>query len=381
MISVERLDSVASIDRTEWDRLAGDDVFGSWGWLRTVEETHLAAARVGYFVARDSDQLLAAVPFFFQDTTTAYGTPDLVLFGLFAPYAQALGIGVLPAFVCGQPFGLADGVLVARERPVEERWSLAGHLIAAIENIAAGERCTLCFRNVVGDGAEIARTLRTRRYVRAREMPTTVLEVRWSSFADYVRALKRRHPKTAQNIPREKHRALRAGVTLGELADPSALEERLHTLLDRHHRRLNGVPFPYGRGFLSALKRNLGDQAILFVAAKDGDPVSIVIGLRGGTALYLVMVGLDEIQSRRGFVYFNNSYNEPIRYAIEKGVRRVYSGKLVYEAKVRRGFDLLRLDMYVFVPRRLHAAVLRPLSAWQAARIHSKVARETRVRW
>ena len=59
--------------------------------------------------------------------------------------------------------------------------------------------------------------------------------------------------------------------------------------------------------------------------------------------MYLIMAGIDGTKGRQGLVYFNNGYNTPIRYAIERGVRRVYSGKLVYEVKTRRGFELLHL--------------------------------------
>jgi predicted N-acyltransferase len=123
------------------------------------------------------------------------------------------------------------------------------------------------------------------------------------------------------------------------------------------------------------LKRHLGDRSVLFLAAKDGEPLSIVVGVRGGTAIYLVMVGFDETKGREGFVYFNNSYNEPIRYAIDRGVRRIYAGKLVYEVKTRRGFELLGLAMYLRVPGRLRAAALRPVLACQSALLRSRMAR------
>jgi hypothetical protein len=125
------------------------------------------------------------------------------------------------------------------------------------------------------------------------------------------------------------------------------------------------------------LKRNLGERSVFFLAAEDDEPLGIVVGARSATALHLVMVGVDKTKGRDGFVYFNNSYNEPIRYAIDRGLRRVYSGKLVYEVKTRRGFQLLGLGMYLRVPGRLRAVVLRPMLACQSALLRSRLARQT----
>jgi predicted N-acyltransferase len=378
MISVERIDSIASIDRSEWDRLAGDNVLASWGWLRTVEETHLYPRHLAYFVARGSEGLLAAAPCSFEDATPARLGIDLVVFGRFAKYVRSLGISTLPALICGTSSGLADHVLIPRDRPPQERSALLRQMIDAIEETAAREQSTLCFRNVVeSDDGDIAQTLRARGYLRATEMPSTFLDVEWNSFPEYVRHLKRSHPSTAKNVSRELKRASRAGITFRELPDPAALQDRLHAILDRHNRRLNGEPFPYRADFLSTLKRNLGERSVFFLAAKDAEPLGIVVGARSAVALYLVMVGFDETKGRDGFLYFNNSYNEPIRYAIDRGLRRVYSGKLVYEVKTRRGFQLLGLGMYLRVPGRLNAVVLRPMVACQSALIRSRIARQT----
>ena len=105
---------------------------------------------------------------------------------------------------------------------------------------------------------------------------------------------------------------------------------------------------------------------------KEEEPLAILIGVRSAATMHLIMVGIDEIKGRQGLVYFNNGYNAPIRYAIERGVRRVYSGKLVYEVKTRRGFELLHLGMYLRMLGRLRAAALRPILACQSALLRSR---------
>jgi predicted N-acyltransferase len=240
MISVERIDSIADIDRSEWDRLAGDSVLASWGWLRTVEETSQDPGHLAYFVARSGGGLLAAARCYFQVVTTPHGGIDQVVFGRFAKHVRPLRLSTMPALVCGTSTGPADHVLIGRDRPSEERSALLLQMIDAIEKTAAREQSTLCFRNVVeNDDGHIVGALRTRGYLRAAEMPTTFLDVGWASFPEYVRHLKRRHRRTAKNIARERNHASRAGITFREVGDPAPLQEQLHALLDRHNRRLN----------------------------------------------------------------------------------------------------------------------------------------------
>ena len=122
-------------------------------------------------------------------------------------------------------------MLISPDWPPEERSALLVQMIAAMEEITARERSTLCFCNVVESAdTRIAEVLRARNYLRAAEMPTTFLDIKWSSFPEYVRHLRRRHPHTAKNVSREAKLAARAGVMLCELTDPLPLQDRLYAL-------------------------------------------------------------------------------------------------------------------------------------------------------
>jgi predicted N-acyltransferase len=127
------------------------------------------------------------------------------------------------------------------------------------------------------------------------------------------------------------------------------------------------------------LKGYLGERLVLYVALKGEEPFSVVVGVRAADTIFLIMVGVD-VRGRESSVYFNSSYNEPIRDAIETGLRRIYCGKLAYEVKSRRGFQLVGLSMYLHVPNGLLAAVLKPMLACQSALLRSRMARLTTSR-
>ena len=74
-------------------------------------------------------------------------------------------------------------------------------------------------------------------------------------------------------------------------------------------------------------------------------------------------------RQRDTLVYFVNSYYVPIRDAIERRFGRLYCGKLVYETKVKRGFTLLPLSLYLCVRGRARRAMLEAVAAGQRSRI------------
>jgi predicted N-acyltransferase len=373
-ISVERFEAIADRDRAAWDRLAANDTFASSGWLKTMEETALLRRSV-YFVARRASQLVAAAPCYLQEAVPAVSGMDGVVFGRFTKLARALGINVSPALVCGTSIGLSGHVLIAPDTSPEERRRLTLDVIDAMERFAQQQGVTLCFRNVVDRDAWLPGTLEGRGYLRATEMPTTVMDVAWTSFSGYLRDLKREHPATAENVRREVNRAHKGGIVFRKVVDGIACAPRLLALLDAHNRRLNGAPFPFRPAFLEVLQRYLGDKLVVYVALDGDDPIGVSLGVRAGDAIFLPMVGVDVTRGRETFVYFNNSYRMPIEDAIATGIRRIYCGKLVYDVKLRRGFRLLDLSAYFRVPNRLHAALLAPVVAAQSVRIRRMLER------
>jgi len=368
MISVERLETLAGVDRVEWDRLAATDVFASYGWLRTVEETLLTTYRPVYFVARGPAGFVAAAPCYVQDVAPAVAGIDRIVFGRFAKAARTLRIHLAPALICGPRTGLSTHLLVDPGLPPEERQRLTELLCEAMEGFARANGATMCFRNVVDRATSLPELLRRRGYLPAVEMPATVMDVPWTSFAAYVRDLKQHHRATANNISRERNRARKNGIVFRKLVDAVDYAPRLHALLDSHNRRLNGTPFPFATSFLLRLKHHLSDQVAFYVAFEGEEPIAVVLGIRAGESISFPMVGVDTTR-REAFVYFNNSYNEPIEDAIATGIRKIYCGKLVYDVKIRRGFRLLPMSIYIHAPKRLRAMVLRPIFAAQAARM------------
>lgn len=372
-MNVEELTSILQVDRGEWEALAGDEVFWRYGWLQTQEDSTLFRDRSRYLVLRGMNGIVAAAVCQVQEPGEAAAGIDLTLFGRFAPVARAAGFRLTPALMCGPRVGLASHVRVRGDVPPKERRAVVGSLVRAMKKLAHAQQRTLCFRNVRADDVVLCDLLANQGFVCAAEMPGTIMAVTWSTFEEYVRALKKQHPSTAKSISREVNRSRDRGVVFRRIEDPAAFEPRLHQLLCDHHRRLNDGDFPYGPSFICRLRERLGDNLVLFAALQEDLPIAISVGFRTRDTLYLPMVGVDDARRKDSFAYFNNCYNEPIRYAIEHGLRSMYCGKLLYDLKQRRGFGIVPLYVYLRPPGRIRRVLLRPVAASQVLRVRAMV--------
>ena len=373
LLSVEHFDSIADVDAEQWDGLNGDNALCSHGWLMTHEEFRSLNHRPGYFVARDHRGIAAVVPYHLHEPGGRLGGLDQLLFGRGAVVARSLGITVLPALVCGPAMGVHDPILIRPGVAPNEQAALYHAVIDTMETEARRRRASVCFRNVVDEVSPLGALLRSRALAAGSEMPTTCLDLRFDSFAAYLRELKRSHPATAKNIRREIKRGRNADVVIREVEDPAADESRLHGLLDAHYHRLNGLPLPWRPGFLGALRARLGDRVVVYAAWRGDEPVGVAVGARARDTLFLLMIGMDPAGIRDAYLYFNLGYNRPIADAIAAGVRRIYCGKLVYDVKIRRGFRVVPASVYVKGRSRTHDVALKAALFAQTKSVSRKV--------
>jgi len=345
-------------------------LFWTHGWVATLEECSNKANSSRYFVIRDGSGIKAAAVCQVQARGASAVGIDRVLFGRLAPLAHATRLDVSPLLVCGTPVGLASHVRVRADVPPQERKQAIDAIMLAMREVARAERRTLCLRNVRKGETALEDPFKDHGFIHAAEMPYTMMNVVWGSFGEYVRDLKQTHPATARSIPHEINRLRSRGIELRCLGHPGTLAPRLHQLLNAHHLRLNGAEFPFDEFFICNLCERLGDSIVIFTAFSGDVLMGFTVGIRDGNSMYLPFIGMDHERREDSLAYFHLAYNEPIRYAIETGVRSLYCGKLLYHLKFRRGFHQVPLYIYLRPPDTIRRAIIRPIAASQKARVN-----------
>ena len=368
---VRQATSIDEIGDARWDALAGEEIFGNSAWLRTLETAQRLPRTPYYWWIEDEQGPAAAVAARLRPPGPPAWNIDWGRYGALAYAIRPLRhlFERRATLVCGGQMAPAQPILARPGLSAETYREMGKHLLTAIESRCRSEGWNLIFRGIVEPDEHLRQIFSGRPYLEGAEWPATVLDIRWDSWPAYLRELKQTHPATEKGARYQVNRGRTSGVTIEEFDDPSALEADLHRILADHHYRKNLDPFYMGPNFLSVLKRNLGDRAVILVARQNGRLLGLAIHLRNRTAVHLKFVGMaaDAMRTREA-VYFNTTYNEVIRRACEGGFQQLYLGILTYTPKCRRGARLIPVSSWIWHPDRARAALLRPLLKYQAER-------------
>jgi predicted N-acyltransferase len=243
--------------------------------------------------------------------------------------------------------------------PQQQRVAYLRHLIEAIEHEAKKRRLSLFFTNVSEKESELCKELQERKYNLTAVHPKNRLEIKWLSYADYMSDRETVSRKDYETFKSHINKNRKAGVNI-RLLDDLENEKRLYQLVSEHHYRLNKQPFPYTENFFSSVRQNLGSDAMLLVAERDGEIIGITILFQRGSEGWATFIGMEHNLSRNDFTYFNLAYYRTIDYAIQAGIKSLNYGGMLYRVKKRRGCTLEENYIYHKASARLLHNLLRP---------------------
>jgi predicted N-acyltransferase len=337
MQTVEIFSRIAELPREEWDRLISTNVFATHGWLKTVEATFIGDIRPFYLLVRENGRPAGAtLCYLFRKTGTVQDLDDLLL-GRGKSFAARLGISFMPTMVCGTLWGCGDHLAVEPGADPERKRAMMNKLLDAAEGQADRNGFPLSLINVPEGDSELATILRQRGYSRCRHAPLTLLDLRWSSFSDYVKHLNGISRHARKNLRNEINRNRKSGTTVSVLENVALHATRLYELLTMNYRKYRNMPFCFSKDFFTELERNLGRNAVLRVSRKAGLITGVVVELKYNGTSYLSLVGVDHEQCGNDMTYFILTSYEPIAEGISAGVSRLYFGRGDYLMKIRRG--------------------------------------------
>ncbi len=378
MLTVEILDSITGVDRSEWDQLIDEDVLASHGWLKTVEESFVPNVRPRYLLIRDAGRLIASTACHSAEPTDSVLTPDDLLFGRFKTQAVRFGLSLLPALVCGFPSGVGRHLLVSKSASAAARTLAIGKLLDTLEDIASRETASLFFWNVFDDEVEVLNRLKQRGFNKTRFFPACYLDIAWGSFDEYIGHLKN-FSKMPQNVRREINVNRRAGVSIERIQDVKPHQAALYDLANKHWFRHNQMPFPYRPDFFTRARENLGSDAVVYGAFKASALIGFMLLLKGAHTGHALEVGIDHDASMKEATYFNLVYYAPIRDTIGTRIKRLYFGRGLPEIKIRRGCKRRDTHLLYRANSRIRNRLLRPLFFIHSRWLQRKIIAQARA--
>lgn len=372
MRSTEVVDSITKIGVQEWDRLIGDNVVMSHGWLRTLEETYLVDLKPRYPLLREEGKLVGATLGYLSRPTDAVQTLNDVMFGRLSGFASRLGCSFLPVLSCSPIRGQGSQLFVDRDLDPPGRKKVMAELLDALEEMARSESLPLCFLSVPEEEVELRELLKSRGYNGALALPTFYLDVRWRSFDEYLADVKRVSKNMARNVIKEINRNQRAGIRIEQLDDVKPHRARLYELADRHWFRYNRKHLPYTPAFFEKVREYLGGGAVLYAAFKESVLIGFMLLLRKDKRAYALELGIDPELGDKNATYFNLDYYAPLAEAIENGTKRIHVGGGLRDAKLRRGCKKQNLYLYYRSDSKTKNLALRPFFAFYSMWVRRK---------
>ena len=161
------------------------------------------------------------------------------------------------------------------------------------------------------------------------------LEVPPSGFDGY---LARFTSHRRRRIRHEAEAFAKVGARVAVEEGPAALRDdyaRLRAALRSRYGQRGDVE--WARAETARLRDTVRDRVVVASARRDGKLLGFVTAFRDGRDLRTRSAGFDYALLRDEYCYFNVVYYEPIRWAAQRGLERIWYGLGSYEAKALRG--------------------------------------------
>ncbi len=319
------LEDLHGVDREAWDRLAGDNPFLSYEFLRALHDSGCASPATGWTpcfpTLWQGGALVAAMPLYLK--THSFG--EYVFDWAWAEAYRRHGMHYYPKLVCAVPFTPATGPRLLAPSKEGRRQLLEAALVLARETQASSLHILFLRQEEMADleraGLLVRRGVQFQWFNRG-----------YGRFEEFLSSLT--HDKR-KKIRQERRRVAEAGVRFQWLEGPDIREEDWRFFFRCYTRtyRLHGS-MPYlTLDFFLQLGQALPRHVLLAIARRDGRPLAAALFVRSACALYGRYWGA--VEAVPG-LHFEACYYEAIEWCIGQGLER-FEGGAQGEHKLSRG--------------------------------------------
>jgi uncharacterized protein len=321
--AVRIVDSLAGVDRDEWNALAGAQPFVRYEFLSALIETGCAAARSGwapqFVLLSRSGALAGALPLFAK--SHSYG--EYVFDWAWAEAHERHGIDYYPKLVSAIPFTPVRGARILGSTPGVKKAVVQ----AALE--LARDTSSL---HVLFPRDEDASLLAEMGFLMRR-----TVQFHWKNegYADFEDFLSRLSHARRKNIRQERRRVREAGVSFQWL-EGAAITRKHWEFFNRCYRGTYAAhrSTPYlNLDFFLRLGGELPEHVVMVLAEREGRPIAASLLVRDAENLYGRYWGAVE---HVPLLHFDACYYQAIDYAISRKIK-TFEGGAQGEHKLFRG--------------------------------------------
>jgi len=327
--------AIDEIGKESIDSLSNDGFF-TYGYFKTVETSKTFNIEPFYLSINDEDKTVAIAPCYFESNSWFRA------FKKKSSFMQRIASAV-------DFLGFYQNHLIASYSPESYHSKLLireNHDAKIILNLLSKKIDEICERGQIPFSSfpyvpESERTLienlESFGYNKSPSANIFSLDIKWSSFDDYVKSLE--STVIRRSVRREIRKCKENGITIAEekeFEDLSATLSCLHSNLKKKHEKT--VESARNISFFRKLSEYAKDKTRVLIAKRGGEVVGFSLSLQHNDILDVHMCGFDyAAQTSTDFTYFNLGYYMPIRIAIEEGMKKIHYSINEDKVKLRRG--------------------------------------------
>ena len=322
---IEIVSSLAEVDASAWDELAGPQPFVRHAFLYALETTGCVGGDTGWLprhlLLKRAGKLVGALPLYLR--YDSYG--EFVFDFAWADAYSRAGGQYYPKLLTAIPFTPVPGRRLLAQSDDDRFFLIDAALAFAKQLDVSSWHCLFPLE-------EDARLLEARGL-----MPRQGVQFHWqnagyASFDDFLATMSRDKRK---KIKQERRRVRDAGVSFVHRVGAQISEQDwrfFFACYQRTYRTHHSPPYMNLEFFLN-IAQHLRDQLLLVIGYLEGEPISVALNLLDGERLYGRYWGTTQFVSG---LHFETCYYQALEFAIARGFQ-VFEGGAQGEHKLARG--------------------------------------------
>jgi predicted N-acyltransferase len=346
--NVKIFKSVDEIGKDSIDSLSNDG-FYTYGWFKTAENIQRHKLDPLYVTVFDRRELVALAPYFLRsEEYYPPWKPNWFLRNKILALGNLIKLPLNRVLLCSSPFCYRSTILVDKGY---DRKKAVNQISNVFDFICQKNRMFFsAFLSVSEQDKLMVSSLEHLGYQKFPFETSFYLDIQWKSFEGY---LERRHGSnqgSGHSIRREIRKCEENGVKIDVVSEFGELSETLSNLYANLFWKWNGQKPPCDEAFYRRLNEFANDRIKLFVAKKDGEVVGFSCCFQQGETLDVHHCGFNYgVLGEKDYTYFNLCYYAPIKWSIERGIKRIYYGGNLSNVKKRRGCKPERMFSFIKV--------------------------------
>ena len=338
-LKIEIFKKIAEIPQQTWNSVF-PDVLEGYNFYKTLDESGFAQFKFRYILVYDGNLVVGAAPCFLMDFPLDAGVQGGAkkITGFIRKILPS--ILNVKALLCGLP--MDRGRMGVGGKDIQ---GVVESICNGMEIIAKQERARIiAFKDFDSGYSGLLGPLLDEGFFRIEDMPTTVMEINFSTFQDYLNRLS---PASRYDM-RRKFRKTDGRVEIKMRAVDRLNDEELEAVYGLYLQTVNKQDIGFEIApmkFFRAISDNMPSESKFFLWHIDERLAGFALCLFSQEYFIEIYLGFDYSIAYQYHLYFVK-IRDLFNWCIEKGFKSYEMGITNYEPKKRLDFEFVRLHIY-----------------------------------